>query len=82
MTGKNQHVVPHQRGWAVKGAGNQRATGVRPTQQAAIDRRPGPTAPASRPSRSLSDPIGMLHDTSNGFELDLIERPRRCRGQA
>lgn len=38
MTGKNQHVVPHQRGWAVKGAGNQRATGVRPTQQAAIDR--------------------------------------------
>ncbi len=22
--GKNQHVVPHSDGWAVKGAGNQR----------------------------------------------------------
>lgn len=25
MTGKNQHVVPHQDGWAVKGEGNQQA---------------------------------------------------------
>ena len=37
MTGKNQHVVPHQDGWAVKGAGNQRATSVHDTQQQAID---------------------------------------------
>ena len=37
MTGKNQHVVPHQDGWAVKGAGNQRATSVHNTQQQAID---------------------------------------------
>jgi hypothetical protein len=32
MAGKNQHVVPHADGWAVKGAGNQRATSVHPTQ--------------------------------------------------
>ena len=32
MAGKNQHVVPHPEGWAVKGAGNQRATSVHRTQ--------------------------------------------------
>ncbi|TLU84905.1 MAG: DUF2188 domain-containing protein [Chlorobium sp.] len=34
--GKNQHVVPHSDGWAVKGAGNSRATKVTPTQSEAI----------------------------------------------
>lgn len=34
--GKNQHVVPHSNGWAVKGAGNERATRVVPTQKEAI----------------------------------------------
>ncbi|MBC6442641.1 MAG: DUF2188 domain-containing protein [Rhodobacteraceae bacterium] len=33
---KNQHVVPRKRGWAVKGAGNARASSVHPTQRAAI----------------------------------------------
>lgn len=33
----NQHVVPHEGGWAVRGAGNSRATSVHQTQQAAID---------------------------------------------
>lgn len=37
MVGKNQHVGPHQDGWAVKGAGNQRATSVHDTQQQAED---------------------------------------------
>lgn len=37
MANKSQHVVPHQNGWAVKGAGNSRATTVQPTQQKAID---------------------------------------------
>jgi hypothetical protein len=36
MAGKNQHVVPHDGSWAVKGAGNQRATGVHSTQAEAI----------------------------------------------
>jgi hypothetical protein len=34
--GKNQHVVPHEGGWAVRGAGNERATSVHETQSAAI----------------------------------------------
>jgi hypothetical protein len=38
MTGKNQHVVPHGEDWAVKGAGNTRATSVHPTQAEAIER--------------------------------------------
>ena len=33
---KNQHVVPHPRGWAVKSAGGQCATSVHPTQSHAI----------------------------------------------
>lgn len=34
--GKNQHVVPHANGWAVKGAGNSKATRVTSTQREAI----------------------------------------------
>lgn len=37
MTKKNQHVVPHEDGWAVKGAGNERATYVVSTQKEAIE---------------------------------------------
>lgn len=37
MSGKNQHVVPHENGWAVRGEGNERATSVHNTQQQAID---------------------------------------------
>jgi protein-tyrosine-phosphatase len=35
--GKNQHVVPHADGWAVKSAGAERATKVTSTQQEAIN---------------------------------------------
>ncbi|MGJ7039880.1 hypothetical protein J2Y63_003138 [Shinella sp. BE166] len=34
--GRNQHVVPHANGWAVKGAGTERATKVIETQREAI----------------------------------------------
>jgi hypothetical protein len=34
--GKNQHVVKHPEGWAVKGAGNSKATKVTATQKEAI----------------------------------------------
>ena len=37
MAGKDQHVVPHDKDWAVKGDGNSRATVVVDTQQEAID---------------------------------------------
>ncbi|MDF1817050.1 MAG: DUF2188 domain-containing protein [Immundisolibacteraceae bacterium] len=36
MAKKNQHVVPHGNDWAVKGAGNQKATSVHSTQLEAI----------------------------------------------
>jgi uncharacterized protein YdaT len=36
--GKNQHVVKHQDGWAVKGAGNEKATKVTQTQGQAIEK--------------------------------------------
>ena len=35
--GKNQHVVKHETGWAVKGAGNSKATKVTQTQKEAIE---------------------------------------------
>lgn len=38
---KNQHVVPHKDGWAVKGAGNSRATSVHETQSQAIQEARG-----------------------------------------
>ena len=34
--GKNQHVIKHPDGWAVKGAGNTKATKVTRTQAEAI----------------------------------------------
>jgi hypothetical protein len=37
MAAKNQHVVPHKGGWAVKGAGSGKATVVEPTQKKAIE---------------------------------------------
>ena len=36
MANKNQHAVPHPQGWAVKGAGNQKASSVHSTQREAI----------------------------------------------
>ena len=35
---RNQHVVPHPNGWAVKGEGNERYTGVYDYQEDAIER--------------------------------------------
>ena len=34
--GKNQHVVRHADGWAVRGAGNERVTRITDTQREAI----------------------------------------------
>ena len=36
MSKKNQHVVPHSGGWAVKGENNSRATSIHSTQRSAI----------------------------------------------
>ncbi len=37
MRKRSQHVVPHEEGWAVRGAGSRRATSVHQTQREAID---------------------------------------------
>ena len=37
MSKKDQHVVPHGKDWAVKGAGNEKATKITETQKQAID---------------------------------------------
>jgi hypothetical protein len=36
MSKRNQHVVPHPQGWAVKPAGSQRASSLHDTQRDAI----------------------------------------------
>lgn len=36
--GRNQHVVPHDGGWAVKPEGGRRASSVHGTQREAIER--------------------------------------------
>jgi hypothetical protein len=36
MAGRNQHVVPRDGAWAVKGAGNAKATALHETQAKAI----------------------------------------------
>lgn len=36
MSKRNQHVVPHDDGWAIRSAGSQRATSVHRTQGEAI----------------------------------------------
>lgn len=38
MSNKNQHIVPHENRWAVRGAGNDRVTSVHETQAEAIQR--------------------------------------------
>jgi uncharacterized protein YdaT len=37
MPGKNQHVVPHEGKWAVKGEGNQHISTVHETQGEAVE---------------------------------------------
>jgi hypothetical protein len=37
MSKRDQHVVPHKEGWAVRGAGSRRASSVHDTQEQAID---------------------------------------------
>ena len=36
--GKNQHVVPHEGGWSVRGEGNRRVSSIHSTQGDAIGR--------------------------------------------
>ncbi len=38
MARRNQHIVPHDGDWAIRGAGSKRLTGVFPTQHTAMER--------------------------------------------
>ena len=35
--GKNQHVVPNDGGWGIRGEGNSRLTTITPTKEQAVD---------------------------------------------
>ena len=58
--GKNQHVVPHGDGWAVRGEGNERATSVHVTQSEATRCRPAdrhePAVGGADPREERTDP--------------------------
>ena len=52
--GKNQHVVPHERGWAVMGDGNERLTSIHGQQRDAV-------AAARRIARNQGTDL-LVHD--------------------
>ena len=66
--GKNQHAVPHGDQWAVKGAGNSKATRVVPTQAEAVKiardiaRNQGTELFIHRPNGQIRDRDSYGHD--------------------
>lgn len=66
--GKNQHAVPHGDQWAVKGAGNSKATRVVPTQAEAVKiardiaRNQGAELFIHRPNGQIRDRDSYGHD--------------------
>lgn len=59
--GKNQHVVPHPQGWAVKSEGATKATKVVPTQKEAIDAA-RPIAQNQQSEVVIHRPNGQIRD--------------------
>ena len=57
----NQHVVPHGNQWAVKGAGNSKATSVHRTQRDAIDAGRG-IARNQKSELVIHRPNGQIRD--------------------
>jgi hypothetical protein len=64
MAGKNQHVVPHGDDWAVRGAGNQRATSVHLTQ-ADAERAAREIAINQRSEVVIHRPDGRIRDKNS-----------------
>lgn len=86
MTKRNQHVVPHDDGWAVRSAGSQRASSLHRTQSEAVNVgrearddpvRDAPLAPAVAQGRVC----GTLstHEAPRGSAL--CSRPSRDGGK-
>lgn len=59
--GKNQHVVPHQGRWSVRGERNERVTSTHDTQGEAIDRARG-IAQRERSEVVIHRPDGRIRD--------------------
>ena len=64
MAKRNQHVVPHKDGWAVRGAGSQRASSVHRTQKDAI-RSARSTALRQRTEVVIHRPNGQIRDRNS-----------------
>jgi Uncharacterized protein conserved in bacteria (DUF2188) len=64
MRKKNQHVVPHDGNWAVRGAGNQRVTSVHETQ-AAAERAAREIAQNNRSEVVIHRPNGEIRDKNS-----------------
>ena len=64
MAKRNQHVVPHKDGWAVRGAGSQRASSVHKTQKDAI-RSARNTALRQRTEVVIHRPNGQIRDRNS-----------------
>ena len=64
MAKRNQHVVPHKDGWAVRGAGSQRASSVHGTQKDAI-RSARNTALRQRTEVVIHRPNGQIRDRNS-----------------
>lgn len=65
---KNQHVVPHNGQWAVKGEGNSRATKITSTQKEAIEIAKG-TAKNNNSELIIHRPDGRIREkNSYGFD--------------
>jgi Uncharacterized protein conserved in bacteria (DUF2188) len=64
MSKKNQHVVPHDGNWAVRGAGNQRVTSVHETQ-AAAERAAREIAQNNRSEVVIHRPNGEIRDKNS-----------------
>ena len=59
--GKNQHVVPHANGWAVRGAGNERVSSIHTTQGEAISAARD-TARNQRTEMLIHRPNGQIRE--------------------
>ena len=64
MAKRNQHVVPHKDGWAVRGAGSQRASSVHRTQKEAISCARN-TAIRQRTEVVIHRPSGQIRDRNS-----------------
>ncbi|TCC93691.1 DUF2188 domain-containing protein [Pedobacter frigiditerrae] len=62
--GKNQHVVPHNGSWAVRGAGNERVTKVAETQAQAT-RIAREIAINQRSETIIHRPNGQIRDRNS-----------------